>query len=670
MIFLIPLAMWLCSACCYLAFFKGSTQSFRRSLLASGIFLFFFIAASTELLSAFNQINAIAMDTVWLLLNVTLIGISAHLQKKHRTNLRTIMGDWLVSSKAFYKKLGVLTVFALASIFICTLIVAIVATPNNLDSFSYHLSRLVYWVQNGNVEHYASHIERAISFSPFSEYVHLHTYLLSGGNRYFQLVQWLCLAGILICISIIVSLLSGSDRALRIALCFAATLPIVVLESMTTQNDLIVAFLIVATALYVFDFTINRKYISFFLIALTVSLGMMTKGTFVFYVLPFGFYLLIFLLIRPVYWKALAFSMGGIVIIVLLLNAPFWLRTYEIFESPVGTMSNGNRADIRSAADLTSLLSKHIFLHLGFVSPGNAYNNFMESQLLNLHETIGVPIDKPATGMPFKMNKLNFNEDFAHNFFGMWLVLLSIPLLFFARLSKEAKWFTGLAFLSFLAFCSFIGYQIYGSRLHIGFFVLISPVIGLVYGSLFSSVLSRILIIFLWLAALPFALLSSTHPLLSTKWFFETVFPKINTALHLNMQVGAKNLNLMQESVLFAKPEKIIWGDFLPETEALTRYVNARNPQKIGFVFTEASYDYAFQYSLQKEGRIFEHVMVRNPSNALEKSEFQPDLILAERFEGEQFACHGQKYKVGFHKRDKWIYIPQNEFENDSTGNR
>ena len=663
MIFLIPLAMWLCTASSYLAFFKGSPQSFRRSLLASAVLLFFYIAATTEMLSAFNLVNALAINASWVILNIALIAVSARLQKSHRTNLRTIFGDWKASFKAFYKKLGALTVFALVSLAGCTLLVALVATPNNLDSLSYHLSRLVYWVQNGNVEHYASHIERAISFSPFSEYVHLHTYLLSGGNRYFQLLQWLCLGGTLVCVSLLVELFSGTNKALRIALCFTATLPIVVLESMTTQNDLVVAFLIATTAFFVFDFTINRKYVVLFLMALTVSLGLMTKGTFVFYALPFGFYLLIFLLVRPIFWKALALAMAGIVMIVLLLNAPFWLRTYEIFESPVGTMSNGNRADIRSAGDLISSVSKHTFLHLGFVSPGNAYNHFMESQLLGLHGIIGVPLNKPGVGMVFKMNKLNFNEDFAHNFFGMWLVLFSIPMLFFARLSKEAKWYALLAFLSFVVFCSFIGYQIYGSRLHVAFFILIAPVIGLVYGSILSSVFSRILILLFWLSALPFALLSSTHPLLSTRWFFETVFPKINDTFSLNMQVGSQNLNLMQESVLFAKPEQIIWGDFLPEIEELVSYINERDPQKIGFDFTEASYDYGFQHSLQKEGRIFEHVLVRNPSRVLEKPGFQPDLILAERYEGERLNYHGQSYKVGFRTRDKWIYIPQNELK-------
>ncbi|KQS23832.1 glycosyltransferase family 39 protein [Dyadobacter sp. Leaf189] len=663
MILLVPLAMWLCTANCYLAFFKDGPQAFRRSVLASAIFLFFFIGAGTELLSAFNLINSYVVITAWLLFNVALIFISARLQGKHKLNLRSISRFWMQSGKAFFRKLGVFTIIILGSLALCTLIVAIVATPNNLDSLSYHLSRLGYWVQNGNVEHYASHIERAISFSPFSEYVHLHTYLLSGSDRYFQLAQWLSLAGILICVSLIVELFSASAVQLRIALVFAATLPIVVLESMTTQNDLMVAFFVIATAFYCFDFTQNRKPIAFLFLALAVAIGIMTKGTFVFYALPFGFYLLVFTLGRADLWKSLALLLAGTVVLVLLLNAPFWYRTHQIFGSPVGTMSNGNRNDIRRPADFISSLSKHTALHLGFVSPGNRYNQFLESRLTDLHAAMDVPLNRPGSGMPFKMNKLNFNEDFAHNFFGMWLILLSIPLLFFARLVPHAKWYALAAFCSYLIFCLFIGYQTYGSRLHIPFFVLAAPVMGLVYGSVMRAVPGKILLTILWLFALPFALLSVTHPLLSTRWFFENVFPPINNALNLHIHVGPGNANLMQESIIFSPPEKIIWGDHLAEIQNLTSFIESRNPQKIGFDLKEASYDYAFQYSLRKEGRIFEHVAVRNPSKVLENPAFKPDLILAEVYEGAAFDCHGQKYVLGFHTLDKWVYIPANNLK-------
>lgn len=658
MIFLIPLAIWLGTAICYMVFYKDMPQSFRRSILTSATGLFFFIAISTEFLSAFDLITRFAVTITWATLNLALFFVCRRIFQKGHITIWRATKNWYVSGQEFFQKLGLVTQIVLFTLLLITFTVAIVATPNNIDSLSYHLSRLGYWVANSNVEHYPSHIERAISFSPFSEYVHLNTFLLAGSERYFQLLQWFCLAGILSLVSMLTSYFSDSTRALRIALCFAFTLPIVVLESMTTQNDLVVSFFILATAFHVFDYIKTRNSFILFLIALSCALGIMTKGTFVFYTLPFGILLFIFMISRPDHWKKLGKLSGGVVVAVLLINAPFWHRTYEVFQTPIGTISSGNQNDITVPANLLSSVSKHTFLHLGFISPQNRYNVFMEKSLESFHQAIGVPLDDPRTGMPFKMNKLNFNEDFAHNFLGMLLILLSLPLLFFSKLTPIARRYAGLCFASFLLFCFFISYQTYGSRIHIPFFLLISPVIGLVYGSLFSEFFSKIFVVLLWLSALPFALLSVTHPLLSTKWFFEKIFPAVNTTLHLN--INTENLlNLKQESILYNSPEKIIWGDAWPEVSQLKNYVESLEAKSIGFDFNEASYDYGYQYVLRKPNRHFKHIAVRNPSQVLEKTAFDPDCIIAEVDEGEQFSYHGITYVKKWSGTSRWLYVPR-----------
>jgi len=657
--------MVLATANCYVAFYRNADQSFRRSLISAAILVFFFIAISTEVLGLFNLINRGAIAGSWVVFNVILIATWFRLKSIHNLTFRSIATRWLASTRDFCNELGPVTVAMLAILASITWIVAIAAIPNNQDSLSYHLSRLGYWIQQGNVAHYASHIERSISFSPFSEYVHLHTFLLSGSERYFQLLQWCSLAGILALVSMIIRLFSSSSAAwhtaaLRIGLCFAATLPIVVLESMTTQNDLVVAFFILATAFFVFDYIQNNHLASLYLIPLCCASGMMTKGTFLFYALPFGSYLLISMLRNPAAGarKHIAGFTAASLILTLALNVPYWYRTYEIFGSPVGTISSGNQNTFTGPADYVSSVTKHVFLHLGFVSPGNRYNDFLQNQLTNLHAAMGIPLDVPRLGMPFKMNKLNFNEDFAHNFFGIWLILLSIPLLFFARLPKAAKWYGWLTLLSFLIFCFFISYQTYGSRLHIPFFLLAAPVVGLTYGTVLSAWSARLLPFLLWLAALPFALLSSAHPLLSTKWFFEKIFPPINSALHLNIRIDGANLNLKQESVLYASPGRLFWGDHWPGTEAILQEVNALNPQKIGFVFTEASFDYAYQFLLRKPGREFAHIRVGNPSQVLEDPAFQPDVIITEKSEGPGFDYHGKTYRLARESDGKWLYIP------------
>lgn len=657
-ILLVPTAVMLGTINCYLALYPHSDHALRRALVSTGIFIFLFIAASTEILGALNLINRYAVTGSWIVLNALLAGYWWKLKGIKNVTMRSIGQEWLPRGRAFARELGPLTGLMLLALLLITFLIAILAPPNNQDSMSYHLSRLGYWVQQGNVAHYASHIERAISFSPFSEYVHLHTLLLSGSDHFFQLLQWCCLLGIMAVLSMIIRLFSVSKPALRLGLCFAATLPIVVLESMTAQNDLVVAFFITATAFFAFDFLLNNRVSSLYLIPACCALGMMTKGTFLFYVLPFGLFLVVSMLRKPALRRYMAGFIFASLILTLAFNAPFWYRTYEVFGSPVGTISNGNQNHLKGPADYISSLSKHLFLHLGFVSPRNRYNDFLQTQLGSLHSAMGIPVDAIGMGMPFKMNKLNFNEDFAHNFLGIWLILFGIPLVCFARMPKAARWYAALTLLSILIFCFFISYQTYGSRLHIAFFLLAAPIVGLVYDAVLPSSMTRILTVLLWFAALPFALLSASHPLLSTKWFFEQIFPPINSALHLNIRIDGSNTNLKQESVLFVTPGQAFWGDHWPETEAFLARVNALNPQKIGFDFTEASFDYAYQALLRRPGREFAHVLVRNPSRMLEKPTFQPDVIISEIDEGGRLGYHGKTYRLDWQGHGKWLYVP------------
>ena len=52
--------------------------------------------------------------------------------------------------------------------------------PYNWDSLTYHLPRIMHWVQNKSVAHYATNIDRQIASPPLAEFINLHIYLLMG----------------------------------------------------------------------------------------------------------------------------------------------------------------------------------------------------------------------------------------------------------------------------------------------------------------------------------------------------------------------------------------------------------------------------------------------------------------------------------------------------------
>ena len=656
MIVIIPLSFLFSFALFQTQLYKNAPHATRQSALAAFILIFFFIAVSTEFLNLFGLITAPFVTGSWIVFSAMLAYLYFQLNKGKTDTLRSVVNQAVRNGWQFFLGTGLLTQLTLSSLLLCTFVVALVATPNNPDALSYHISRVVYWVQNASVEHYPSHIERSISFSPFSEYVHLHSFLLSGSERFMQLLQWFSLVGIVLVVSLLVVFFSKSKNALSLALCFAVTVPIVILESMTTQNDLVVSFFVIATAYYVFQYLKTPQPATLLLLSASIALGVLTKGIYPFYAAPFGLFFVI-QLARKRKWKSIWVAGTCVLALTLLLNLPFWGRTYQLTGSPIGTLTQGNRNMSHTPKAILSSVSKQVCLQLGFISPGDRYNQFLTDRLGRLHQLMNFPLNEPGMGMPFKMTKLNFSEDYASNFLSFWLVVISVVIVFFRRLSKQVLLYYILSIGSFVTFCIFISYQIFGSRLHIPFFMLITPAIGIIYGTC-ASFIRKSLQLTLWFFALPFALLSTTHPLLSTKWFFTQVFPVVNKYIHMNVD-PEKQSNLMHKSIIFNSANKILWGDEWSEIESLVAYVDSVNAQNIGYYFNERSYDYAFNYVLRKPGRRFEHIAVPNPSGLLESPDFHPDCIIAEIDRGPSFSYNGVIYNKKWFKRIRWIYLPQ-----------
>src|SRR6185436_4583982 len=84
---------------------------------------------------------------------------------------------------------------AVGSILGLTATIALLAPPNNWDSMTYHMPRVAHWAQAGSVAHYPTHILRQLWLGPWAEFGILHLYVLAGGDRLANLVQWLAFAG-------------------------------------------------------------------------------------------------------------------------------------------------------------------------------------------------------------------------------------------------------------------------------------------------------------------------------------------------------------------------------------------------------------------------------------------------------------------------------------------
>lgn len=169
--------------------------------------------------------------------------------------------------------------------------VAIVYPPNNWDSVSYHLSRVVHWMQYGSIGFFPTSDSRENAAGPGAEYLVLLLQSLTGSERFGGAVQTTAFVVLVVGIATMVRYLPAS-RSLRLALVLLfATVPSFLLEASTEQNDLCasVTALAVMCALRhpLFGATPKLGYRDAAGLGIAVGASYLVKPTSLIFLLPF-----------------------------------------------------------------------------------------------------------------------------------------------------------------------------------------------------------------------------------------------------------------------------------------------------------------------------------------------------------------------------------------------
>jgi len=167
--------------------------------------------------------------------------------------------------------------------FQATLILAI--PQNNYDSMTYHLSRAGYWLQHQSLAAWLTPNPRQTTFPINAELGVLWTMLFSGNDRWSGLIQWVCVLSIAVTIFGIARLLSASRPQAVFASLLFASFPGILLQSTTTQNDLVVTAFFMCCLYFLFLGNTNHTRMPLFFSALGIGLSIGTKST-VFFILP------------------------------------------------------------------------------------------------------------------------------------------------------------------------------------------------------------------------------------------------------------------------------------------------------------------------------------------------------------------------------------------------
>jgi hypothetical protein len=617
--------------------------SWRHAVLLTSVCWGVYVAAVTEALGALGLLTF-----GWVLLSWLLpAGILAVVYARSSHPRISARIAWLLAIKLEWPRAALLGGVAL--ILAITAVIAFLAPPNTADSMTYHLPRIMRWIQQGSLAYYPTNTIRQLIQPPWAEYAMLHLQLLSGGDQLANFVEWGSFAGCCIGASLIAEQLGADRRGQLVAAVIIATLPMGIIQASSTQNDLVVGYWLVCSAFFLLAYLARRDLPSLLGFGGSIGLSILTKGTAYLVALPL-------LLIFCAY--ALSLHKWGAWHVVLLvvalvgaLNAGFLARNTIAFGYPLGptTATAYYANDTFSPGTLTSNLVRNVAVEFG--TPESHLNALVEHAANRTLEAFNLDPRDPGTTMARSpvfhvrgATDLWRSDGYTDNPLHMVLILAVIVLFLLTSALRKQQllvWYLTALVGCFLLFCLYLRWQAQSNRLELPFFILFAPFCGLVLSQITQARWRKAASVapFILLALAPFWLLAGqSRPLLGATSVLTT--PRTRQYF-----AGAPQLEA--------------------PTEGAVRYIASKGCDQVGFYASgpqdndsyaagAPSWEYPFWVLLQRDGEHvhIEQAHVTNATAALAQrpgvSDFHPCAVIVVLSPGEAatpLTDHGMTYE-------------------------
>jgi 4-amino-4-deoxy-L-arabinose transferase-like glycosyltransferase len=402
-------------------------MNLRERCLAASIVLGLIIFLGTEMLSVFRLLVPSAIMAFWSLVFLVLLFIIV--RQKEVLFRKVRLGPFDLSGYDVFI-MGSLVLMAAA-----LLVQGYFSAPNTADSMTYHLTRVMHWAQDHHIGFYAAHKERQLWMPPWAEYAVLHLYFLAGSDRLAFLVQWSAFGGCVIAASLIACHLGGGRLVQLSAAALCAAIPVVILESTSTQTDLIATFWLMNAVFWLLAWQKNgQRPVDACLSAVALGLAILTKTSMLLFAAPFVMGMIVLGgLARRL--RSTFFALCLMVLVPALLSGPHLLRVWQGF----GTL-NPVTSEVRLTNEtltfpvFASNALKSVALNL--TTPSQRLNNVIKGVVNRAHVLIGVDEDDPrinlAPGSEYLKKEHVFYESRPPNTLHMLLGVTVVGMLLFS----------------------------------------------------------------------------------------------------------------------------------------------------------------------------------------------------------------------------------------------
>lgn len=574
---LLSILPYLCLVCTIWVFTpepSGKRCALFTSIVNGSLVWSLFIWLTSNIASIFNAICQPFIIAIWLAYAAILVCIIS--RRKHLPPHPDIPGGFLSAS--------------IAAICVCSLVAAIAYPPNMWDVHSYHLPRVMHWLQNHTLAPFPTNIPRQTGMPPFNALVAMQSLGMGGGDHFVNLGQWLAFIGMIAAVAQITSQLGGGRKAQILAALFIATLPNAFIHASNTESSNIVSFWTLAAVSIFLDWqkNLDGKLLTKF--GLCIGLAVLSKGSAYVVALPFVIMVAFNCLKKPRKLLRQGFCAA---LIILSINAPHYCRSIEAYGSPFGGAEK-NILYHPTPATFVVNGAYNFLLHVPWLLISPLRETWQSgAKILGAEEN-----DKeifPWGGLDQAVSKLDFGDSSTPNFLQA-VVLLGMLVAIVLRKFRPPFSYACEVAASFAMFCLLLSWHPWAARIHTVLFSLAAPLAGIYMESWKSRALQNCLILFF---------------LLWTFMAFQGGLRRVGV-----FDNNQKNFLYSPRADLYFNAYKRVARPYID----MVNFLAAQNPQSIGLELYDDAFEYPFwallSEKVKKMPKIF-HLLSENDREKL-----------------------------------------------------
>jgi hypothetical protein len=353
---------------------------------------------------------------------------------------------WFRELAPFLKFLFTFLLGTLAIIGITNLLLVLFTVPNEWDSMTGHLNRVVRYIQRGTMEHFGGTNWNMDTYPKSVSTIQIYSYLITGGQENaFKIIHhssyWITLVAIFGIAQRIGRNLSASFFC---ALAYSLFLDFL-MQAVTTETDIVLTAYLSCLLYFLYTFHVTGRHLYLYLAGLVFGIALGHKVTFVL-LLPSVFVIMVYTVFISPTPKILfkrTLQLGTAILLAVMIYAlpTGYIRNIQVFGHPIGPPTALKHQSVERAGSLSNLLEQgsrnlvrytYDFINLDGLRNaqwGYELNTLVRKPIVRIEEALHMRLDEETdfSIVPFAFQR-RFEFYNANPYWGILGFALLLPL--------------------------------------------------------------------------------------------------------------------------------------------------------------------------------------------------------------------------------------------------